>query len=409
MSLEKGIISCVIKDESCLSKLLSVGVTEADFVEIEHKVIFDYALRFSKRGLKFSLELFCTDENLTSIVPADYIFNTEMLTSSSTLFPKLFEDFVDKLNKLDYIEKGRLLNLALASKDFGKAKEVAFEMQKDRIILTDDNEKLYAIVQRTKPWILKDGLIETGIFDLDQKCGTIRRQELVIIAGRPGQGKTSFASQVALTNAQRGKRVQFFSLEMSKELIVEKMEAQLLRNEVREQDHDCVVKKSEGLDISISEETDLDKIVGLCKLEHSKKQLDLIVIDYVQIIKCQRFTTDMKDCDKLPIVMEALNRLARQLDIPIIALAQLNRNSDNEFRAPILADLAGSSAIEKWGHRVILIYRPSKDENGEKIDMESDPHPTIIEVQKSRNSGIGKVWTGYFGSIATFKNLGQAH
>lgn len=403
MSLEKGIISCVLKDESCLNKLLSVGITEADFCEIENKVIFDHAVRLSKRGLKFSLELFCTDENLTSIVPADYIFKTEMLTSSSTLFPKLFEDFVDKLNKLDYIEKGRLLNLALASNDFGKAREIALELQKDRIVLTDDNEKLSKIVERTKPWIIKDGLIETGLNDLDKKCGLIRRQELVIVAGRPGQGKTSFASQVALINAQHAKRIQFFSLEMSKELIVEKMEAQLLRNEVREQDHHCVVEKSKTLDLSISEETDLDKIVGLCKLEHSKHPLDLIVIDYVQIIKSQRFTTDMKDCDKLPIVMESLNHLARQLDIPIIALAQLNRNSDNEFRAPILADLAGSSAIEKWGHRVIIIYRPAKDENGEKIDMQEDPHPTIVEVQKSRNSGLAKVWTTYYGSVATFK------
>jgi replicative DNA helicase len=209
--------------------------------------------------------------------------------------------------------------------------------------------------------------------------------------------------QIAMTNAIDGKRVQFFSLEMSKELIVEKLEKQLINDRVFERDHKKIVEKASLQDFKISDESNFTKIASICRSESRIRKIDLVVIDYVQIIRDNDLPVTTPDLDKIPIVMERINSLAKELHCPIITMAQLNRAGEKEFRAPILADLAGSSAIEKWAHRVIMLYRPVKDENGNEIDLSASPNLTIVQLPKNRNSSKMKQYMLYSGEVGIFK------
>ncbi|MCE5211240.1 MAG: hypothetical protein LLG40_06775 [Deltaproteobacteria bacterium] len=322
---------------------------------------------------------------------------------TSGSFEYFLGKFIFMLNSDRSNELAEKIRLFASAGEFDKAKSICSEMASDKYSLKCENEQFSKIAERVFPWLLAKGSIRTGFSVMDSTCGLIRDEEVVVIAGRPGDGKTSMGCQIAMTNAMDGKRVQFFSLEMSKELIVEKLEKQLIKDQVFERDHKAIIEKASLQDFKISDESNFTKIASICRSECRARKIDLVVIDYVQIIRDNDLLVTTPDLDKIPIVMERINSLAKELHCPIITMAQLNRAGEKEFRAPILADLAGSSAIEKWAHRVIMLYRPVKDENGNEIDPSKSPNLTIVQLPKNRNSSKIKQYMLYYGEVGIFK------
>lgn len=261
----------------------------------------------------------------------------------------------------------------------------------------------------------KGGLtgIPTGFIDLDNKTSGLQRSDLVLIAARPSMGKTAFALNVALNSALRGKySVAIFSLEMSKEQLVQRMlsaeshvEIQKIRNgELNEDEWPRLVSAMGPLSeakifiddtpgISVSE---MKAKCRRLKMEHG---LDMILIDYLQLMRGDGKSENRQQ--EISAISRSLKGLAREMDCPVVALSQLSRAP--ELRAdhrPILSDLRESGAIEQDADVVMLLYR---DEYYHP-DTEKKNIGEVI-VAKQRNGPTGTVELVWLGQFTKFLNL----
>ena len=208
--------------------------------------------------------------------------------------------------------------------------------------------------------------INYGFCELDDWTGGMKPSEYILLAGRPGMGKTSFAVQVAFQAAREGKKVVFFSLEMSALQIVQKilsMQSGIPAQDIRKRkvSGDALAGYLQELaDVPFWVRDDECRtpadIRAAAVNARNSSGLDLVVVDYLQAVKTgEKFT---KEYDEVTLVSRSLSRLARELDIPVVALSQLSRESESRpGKRPTLADLRGSGALEQDADTVIFLYR----------------------------------------------------
>ena len=208
-----------------------------------------------------------------------------------------------------------------------------------------------------------DYSLYTGIQDLDNKTCGLHNQELTIIGARPGVGKTTFALQIAENIAKKGLDVAFISLEMSDTQIIQKIiakETNVNSYKMRMgtlEDNDWIeIVKASG-EISelplqiITNATNIQKIESITRKLKNRDKLDLLIIDYIQLIKNKgKFNSREQE---VADISRTLKLLSLELEIPIIGLCQLNRSANNG--EPKLADLRESGAIEQDADNVIFI------------------------------------------------------
>lgn len=213
--------------------------------------------------------------------------------------------------------------------------------------------------------------LSTGFVDVDQRWQGMRSGDLIVIAGRPAMGKTTLAMNIAEHNAAMGKRVLVFSLEMTAEQIIERSIAG--RGGIRFDDIRTgnvmasqsayflrAVTDLRELDVVIDDSgsTDLPRIRSRARLHAITRPLDLIVIDYLQLVEGQGNSAN----DRVAQISRGLKQLAKEMRCPVILLSQLNREVDRRpypRNRPVLADLRDSGAIEQDADLVAFVYRNS--------------------------------------------------
>src|SRR5687767_1855283 len=258
--------------------------------------------------------------------------------------------------------------------------------------------------------------LTTGYADLDKLTSGWQRQDLIIVAARPSMGKTSFALMLAENAAVHvpGAVVGIFSLEMSKEALVMRMlcsqaniDAQRFRNGFLSRPEWAQIAKSLGTlaDAKIF----LDDTAGISVLEMrakarrlaaEQKRLDLIVVDYLQLMSGSAKRVESRQQEVSQISRE-LKALAKELNVPLIALSQLSRAPENRTdHRPQLADLRESGAIEQDADVVAFIYR-------EEVYNRSDENKNIAEliVAKQRNGPTDTVYLAFLNQFAKFTDL----
>ena len=257
--------------------------------------------------------------------------------------------------------------------------------------------------------------VPTGFRDLDQDTGGLQPGELVIIAARPSMGKTALALNIARNAAvDHGKRVAIFSLEMTKRSLA----LRLLASEARVDltpfrrgygsvDANARLVKAAGqlaaADIWIDDSGMITilEIKAKCRRLASERGLDLVLLDYLQL--CHGDTpTHRKDLE-IAEISHGLKSLAKELDIPVIALSQLNRGPeqrDPDKRRPNMGDLRESGAIEQDADVVSFIYR-------EEVYNRTEENKGIAEliVAKQRNGPTGTIHLQFEARYATFRDL----
>ena len=248
--------------------------------------------------------------------------------------------------------------------------------------------------------------------DLDRITCGFQDSELIVIAARPGLGKTSLALQIAIRTAQQtGKRVAFFSLEMARAAITQRIlctDARIDSNVLRagrmsieeEQRMAQSAERNTPLPIIIEDRSDLtlDNIRSMARSLMREKEVSLIVIDYLQLMKGQRSDGRQQEIAE---ISRGLKGLAKELDIPIVALAQLNRQSElRTDKRPLLADLRESGQIEQDADLVIFLYRD------ELVNADSmDTGVAELIVAKHRNGPTGSVRVRFEPTWTRFDNL----
>lgn len=274
--------------------------------------------------------------------------------------------------------------------------------------------------------------IPTGLVDLDQKLGGLHPSDLLILAGRPSIGKTALALNITVNAARAGARVFFSSLEMSKEQLASRAIAelsgvsgdrirkgQITADELRRM-HE-VARDYRKLPIHIDETGGINiaKLCARARRHQRKHGIDLLVIDYLQLI-----TTDNgrggNRVQEVTQITTALKALAKELGVPVLALSQLSRQVENrEDKRPQLSDLRESGSIEQDADVVMFVYRESyylgrsepKEGSQAHLDwqdaMAQAKGKAEVIIGKQRHGPIGTVHLAFDEDLTKFGNLAR--
>ena len=266
--------------------------------------------------------------------------------------------------------------------------------------------------------------IATGFPDLDKLLGGgLQRSDLAIIAARPSLGKSTLALNIARHAAEQLARVAVFSLEMSAEQIgirlvaseadvdSHRMRVGLLNSQEEQREHDAIGYLSE-LPIYI-DETPIQRIVEMrSKITrlHNEEPIDLLIVDYIQLIAGSSGRSENRVMD-MGEISRSLKSIARELDVPVLALSQLSRAPEQRLNhRPILSDLRESGSIEQDADVVAFIYREDKYVTRDEWEKRrpSDPYPVNVAeliVAKHRNGPTGSVHLYFRDDVVRFESM----
>ena len=256
--------------------------------------------------------------------------------------------------------------------------------------------------------------IPTGFIDLDYKLSGLQRSDLVLIAARPSMGKTAFVLNIAQHVAFRQNlAVAIFSLEMSKEQLVNRLfsleshvDAQVLRNgNLTDTDWEKLIEGAGTIGSSrmIIDDTSgisISEMRSKCRKYKLEQGLDLIIIDYLQLMSGSGGRKNESRQQEISEISRSLKGLARELNVPVIALSQLSRAVEQRTdKRPMLSDLRESGAIEQDADVCMFIYR----DDYYNPDTE-DKNIAEIIIAKQRNGPIGTVRLAWMPQYTRFGN-----
>ena len=305
-------------------------------------------------------------------------------------------------------------------------------------ILSTNVDRICSLVENRKA---VTGL-STGFADLDYITAGLHPSDFIILAARPSMGKTALALNIAENIALRGakdgekpKSVAFFSLEMDHDQLVQRMiynEADIDTNELRPQkeltgqgsgnssDETTDEEKEELLDRvwTTAEKLDnanifIDDTPGLTIMEMRSKArrmqaehgLDLIVIDYLQLMQASDGSHSENRQREVSEIIRGLKSLARELNVPVLALSQLSRSVEyRQVKKPMLSDLRESGSLEQDADIVMFLYREDYYKNND----ETPSHLTELIIAKHRNGPTGKIKLFFKDDCTKFLSLNEA-
>ncbi len=278
--------------------------------------------------------------------------------------------------------------------------------------LTDNLNRLEELSQRDT------GVtgIPTGFIDIDRRTSGLHSAELIILAARPAMGKTSFALNIAKNVAVKAKKnVAIFSLEMpgiqlaSRLLSTEaKISAERLKKgDIKDEEWGKIgdaiaVLEQAGVYVDDTSSITVAEIGARCRKLMLDKGLDLVVIDYLQLITGNSRGGNRQQ--EISEISRTLKILANDLNIPIIALSQLSRASDKEKREPLLSDLRDSGAIEQDADMVMFLHR-----EGYYHEDAEEPNKAKCNFAKHRNGEVGYEYLTWIGEYTMFTDWSGDH
>ena len=305
-------------------------------------------------------------------------------------------------------------------------------------ILSTNVDRICSLVENRKA---VTGL-STGFADLDYITAGLHPSDFIILAARPSMGKTALALNIAENIALRGakdgekpKSVAFFSLEMDHDQLVQRMiynEADIDTNELRPQKEGTGQESGNSTDETTEEEKEelldrvwttaekldnanifIDDTPGLTIMEMRSKArrmqaehgLDLIVIDYLQLMQASDGSHSENRQREVSEISRGLKSLARELNVPVLALSQLSRSVEyRQVKKPMLSDLRESGSLEQDADIVMFLYREDYYKNND----ETPSHLTELIIAKHRNGPTGKIKLFFKDDCTKFLSLNEA-
>jgi len=271
--------------------------------------------------------------------------------------------------------------------------------------------------------------LATSFTEFDRMTSGLQKGELIIIAARPSMGKTALAINIAQNAAiKSGAKVAVFSLEMSKESLLRRMLAtqawvdqrKLQTGFLGREDHD---KLEKALGLLVESQLFIDDTAAISlaemrakarRLKQNAGGLDLIVVDYLQLMSATVPSSGRKNYENRTQEVSAISRglkaLAKELDVPVMALSQLSRASERrgEDKRPLLSDLRESGSIEQDADVVAFIHREAYYKRDEEMS-ETDKAKSEIIVAKQRNGPTGTVYLSFLSRFTRFENPDSVH
>lgn len=262
--------------------------------------------------------------------------------------------------------------------------------------------------------------VPSGFMELDRMTNGFQKSDLIIVASRPAMGKSSFAMNIAQYAAVHNSRtVVVFSLEMSSEQLVMRMlctEASVDSQRIKEgligsNEMNSLMEVMDPMSrakiyIDDSSGANVSMIRSKCRRLSARAGLDLVVIDYLQLIQASGSRKDGNRMQEVSDMTRQLKLLARELDVPILLLCQLNRGPDTRTdHRPVISDLRESGSIEQDADMVILLYRPAAYMDTQEYEMGDNTSQIIIAKHRHGSTGVVKLlWQGEY---TRFRSIAQ--
>jgi replicative DNA helicase len=262
--------------------------------------------------------------------------------------------------------------------------------------------------------------VHTGFKELDNKLAGFQKSDLIILAARPSMGKTSLALDIArMSSINHGTPVGIFSLEMSSQQLVDRMLAAESRidswklrtgKQINENDFDAMriaIDKLSKAPIFIDDTpgTNILKMRSVARRLKSEKGLGLLIVDYLQLMQPTTAKNNDNVVQQVTEISRSLKQLARELEVPVIALSQLSRAVEQRGGKPRLSDLRDSGSIEQDADVVMFIHRE------DRMLREESTKPNIAEImiEKHRNGATGTVELFFDGARTTFLSIEKSN
>jgi len=431
---ERGVLGSVLLDPaSALDKCLAKHLTHDAFYDVRHQVLFEQLTDMSQANVVMDAitiaEWLKTHNTLEKAGGYDYLVELQESTLVSAhveyycdivLEKNLYRKLIDYSNTLcdAAFKEEQEASLLVTS-----AEEAAFELSGRGIQtkIPDWKESVkHAFTEINKDPNDIDHGITTGYKGLNERLRGLAKTDMIVLAARPGMGKTSLAMNIAenaalglLAKGNKGVSVGIFSLEMSREQLVRRMLFSNARVSMRDvRDHlstENHMRLTEAVDRLSKANIYIDDTPGLEAVELRSRArrmkvrygIDLIIVDYLQLMNYSKFSKDGRQRETMAI-SGAIKAMAKELNLPVVVLSQLSRA--NEQRAgsnkPKLSDLRDSGAIEQDADVVLLLYR-------ENYYDEDKDNLAVVDVAKFRHGETGKIRMSFIKEYTRFEDRAE--
>ena len=441
LEAEQSLLGCLLLDKESIYKIVDI-LNPEDFYNNNNKEIF-----------AAMLELFNSQQPIDIITLSNRLEEKNILqeVGGRTYLAQLSNTVATSANTVNYAnliqKKATLRRLQISASEI---MDLSFEEEREIDEVLDQAEKKIFGVSRKylkNSFSSIDGLLNqaferidelhkrsgnlrglsTGFYDLDNLLAGLQKSDLIILAARPSVGKTSLALDIARQAAIKNKiGVGIFSLEMSKEQLIDRMlcaQANVNLWKMRtgnlsdkNEDNDFT-KIAEAMGVLSESSIYIDDSPNISVMEiraktrriQAEKGLGLIVIDYLQLMEGRGKYSDNR-VQEISEISRGLKGIARELNIPVLALAQLSRAAEQQSGAaiPKLSHLRDSGSIEQDADVVMFIYRKAADRAYNIQDLSMDErYKAEIYIAKHRNGPTGQVDLFFSEETASFKNISK--
>ena len=430
LEAEINVLGCAFLSKSALDKVCE-ELNSSMFYNKQNQIIFDTIKSLNTKntpidsttvsneleknkqlsnigGLEYLMEVI---NSVATIANLEYyikiLYEKYILRSLINVSTEIINDSYEEKTEVDEIVESAERNILSVNSD-----KLGKEIKSIQSILPEVQAQIEELAKD------KSGIsgIPSGFYELDKKTKGFRKNQVVIIAGRPGSGKSAFALNIATSVSMNAKKsVAFFSLEMGSDEIVKRMFSsvgQIPADTLTtgRLTHNDWKKLSEAMSLLADTNFYIDDSAGITvgeirrkcrRLKNSSKGLDLIIIDYLQLISSSNKYAGNR-VQEVSEVSRDIKKLAMELEVPVIALAQLSRNSEQRKgndRKPKLSDLRESGSIEQDADIVLFLYSEDYYDN-----ITATFSPTEILISKHRSGATGALTLLFEKELSSFKN-----
>ncbi len=435
---EKAVLGSMLKNQDARAEVSAV-LRADDFYLKEHQEIYRTMAEMSQKG---------TGVDITTVYSALKQRKTADMVGGITYLSRLMDEAIVPSNARYYAdtvaEKSRMRQLiteAEAIRDAAYSSElppdeildnaeqrileIAHRSQRSNYV--DINEVLFENIRMLQEMERTGGAnrgTPTGFRDVDKILGGLQKTDLIILAARPGVGKTAFALNIAEHAASIGKKVIVFSLEMANTQLGERL-LSMTANVPLENIHKGKLTMEEWEDISAAQDgfygsdmvVDENSVVTPMEIKNKcrrfkqeKGDLDLVIIDYLQLMSMGGYRIEQRE-KEIAGITRAIKIMAKELDCAVMLLSQLSRGPEQRGgdHMPRLSDLRDSGAIEQDADVVIFLKRDdvySSEEERANID-ENTALTCAVNIAKHRNGPVGIVYLTWIPRYVKFGNIAR--
>lgn len=432
---EQAVLGCILIDQHSQADILGEMKSD-DFYSESHKSIFETMCKIYQKSIPVDFvtlsDQLDKEKILDKVGGLGYITTLTNVVPSAVNFSYYCEIVKSDSIKRKLINSGqRIIQDAYDSED----KEKSLQFAEKEIFDIAERQGRSALEHVGKPHgaikrvidkfdqIAKDPTalkgIPTGYHDFDKITNGLQNSDLILLAARPGVGKTSFSMNILVNAAvEHGKKCAIFSLEMSRDQLMQRAICSLAKVSMAKALNGTMdaeewkriwtaTKKleSSGLYVDDSSLTTPADVLSKCRRLKVKENVDLIMIDYIQLMSSGSNKKDQNRQNEVAEISRNLKIVAKELNVPIIALSQLSRGVESrQDHRPMLSDLRDSGSIEQDADIVLFLYNPEKYNDAPQND---EPGTIELIIAKHRNGSTGTVKLRWIGEYTTFVNIGD--